>query len=332
MRHHPASLRAAVVAASFALGGCQLGSSVVRIHDGEQVPGRWISPTAYTSFLEGSLAEAGGNREAAAVLYQRAIDDDPEASEAWSRLGAVRCTTDRGRANAAFSRAETLEPTLSALWIARAECHLERQDPRRAVEDAARGLALGPRDPEASQVFARALDAIGEAERAAQVRRALALIAPLPSRVDPNDVIRRGDDAEPTVDHALSTLDEAGIATARIRAHLSLAALALKAVRAGRTDVADHAATIALRAEPGNTDALVAILAASDLKQEDLVAFEKWARALPVDRTPPSALARELMGELLSRRVGREAARAWAEASETNEATPSSKRSPTAEK
>jgi len=64
------------------LGGCRIGSTVVRVDEGRPVPGRWISPSAYASFLEGSLAEASGHLDAAAAHYHRVLDEDPQESEA----------------------------------------------------------------------------------------------------------------------------------------------------------------------------------------------------------------------------------------------------------
>jgi type IV secretory pathway VirD2 relaxase len=82
-------------------------------------------------------------------------------------------------------------------------------------------------------------------------------------------------------------------------------------VRAGHTDIAEATARRALLAEPGNADALVALLAARDLLGK---ADATELPPLPKERTALSPLGRELMSELLARRAGPAAARAFADA------------------
>jgi hypothetical protein len=89
-----------------------------------------------------------------------------------------------------------------------------------------------------------------------------------------------------------------------------LSHVALRAVRAGRTHLAETTAERALAAEPGNADALVALLVARDLLGKGDAAIA--AEALPSARSSLSPLGRELMSELLARRVGTDAARVFA--------------------
>jgi hypothetical protein len=76
--------------------------------------------------------------------------------------------------------------------------------------------------------------------------------------------------------------------------------------------LAETTAERALAAEPGNADALVALLVARDLLGKGDAAIS--AEALPSARSSLSPLGRELMSELLERRVGKDAARAFGEA------------------
>ena len=284
------------------LGGCRLGAEVMRVEGGQPVPGRWISPSAYASFLEGSLAEAAGHPSAAVIHYQRALDEDPAASEAWTRLGAVQCTSDRRRSDEAFARAVSVEPTLSAAWLASAECHLARGDTAKAKQDAEQALRLSPKDAEVTRVLAATLDRLGDAAGALRLRRGYALLST--ERVEPA--------AAPDLDAALAAGDEDGIRRGSLRARVPLSHVALRAVRVGRTHLAETTAERALAAEPGNADALVALLVARDLlgKGDDAIAAE----ALPSARSSLSPLGRELMVELLARRGGDTAAKAFAEA------------------
>jgi tetratricopeptide (TPR) repeat protein len=284
------------------LGGCRLGTTVVRVEDGQPVPGRWISPSAYASFLEGSLAEAAGHPTTAAAHYQRALDEDPAASEAWTRLGAVRCTIDRRGADEAFARARSVEPTLAAAWLAGAECNLARGDTAKAKSDAEQAIRLAPKDPEVTRVLAATLAILGDTEGSRRLLRGYALLST--ARVEPAPV--------PDLDAALAAGDEEGIRRSGLRARVPLSHVALRAVRVGRTHLAETTAERALAAEPGNADALVALLVARDLLGKGDAAIS--AEALPSARSTLSPLGRELMGELLERRVGNAAAKAFAEA------------------
>lgn len=284
------------------LGGCRLGPTVVRVEGGQPVPGRWISPSAYESFLEGSLAEAAGHPDAAAAHYQRVLDEDPAASEAWSRLGAVRCVADRGAADDAFARAQSLDPTLASGWLAAAECELARGEAARARTSAEQALRLAPRDPETTRVLAAVLDRLGDLGGARRLRRAYALFAPAPP--EPAAVA--------DLDAAFVAGDEDAIRRSSLRARLPLSQVALRAVRAGRVHLAEKMARRALSAEPGSADALVALLSARDLLgiSDDGVAIP----SLPADRSLLSPLGRELMGDLLARRVGAAASRLFIDA------------------
>jgi len=269
------------------VSGCRLGASVVRVEDGRPVEGRWISPDAYASFMEGALAEASGDGPTAEAHYRRALDEDPAAGEAWARLGAVLCTKDRSAADAAFSRARALDPDLGSVWLATAECDLARNDAPKARASAAMAVRTNPTDPEASRALVLALERAGETDAANRVRRAAALYFPAPpSKVEAVDE-----------KHVPPPLSER----------------ALLAVRAGNVDDAGTLALRALRAEPGNTDALVAVLAARDLGSKAVSDFSDGIR-LPSDRTPLSPLGRDVMRELLSRRAGHAAAAAFGSA------------------
>src|ERR1041385_6838113 len=98
--------------------GCR-SEHVVRVFDGREVPGRWVSPDAYAAFAIAAIEESKGDRRAAAAAYERAIAEDPASAAAWGGLGAMLCTSTRRAADAAFARAEALEPDLESPWVAR---------------------------------------------------------------------------------------------------------------------------------------------------------------------------------------------------------------------
>jgi tetratricopeptide (TPR) repeat protein len=281
---------------------------VVRIFDGREVGGRWVSSEAYAAFTEASLEEARGNKAAAVAAYERAIAEDPENAAAWGRLGAVRCTAAPAVADRAFSRAEALDSELVGPWIARAECALERRDARGAVSYALRAAALSPRDHEANLLVATALERSGDTVAAGRWRRALALAPELPGEAGAE---RRA--AGDALERAFDDADTAELERAAIAARIGSAELSLRAVQHGRSDLASHFATLVLEADPANSDARIAALSSADLAR-DQESFSRWSKDVPRVNAPPSALGATLMEALLSRRLGPEAARAWASA------------------
>jgi tetratricopeptide (TPR) repeat protein len=243
----------------------------------------YIPPEAYAAYLDGVLLEEQGAETRAALAYEQALAVDPDAGGIWARLGAVRCLTDRRRADGAFVRARAVAPSLAEVWLAHARCALRRGDARTAAASALSAAALAPNDPETSGVVATALERAGEPARAERWRHAL-------------EIRRYGVPA-----------DEAHSPRPRGPD------LALQALLLGQTDLAQSAAARVLLADPGNGDARVAGLSAADVARDDS-ALARWATPLPSARTRPGALGARLMAELLSRRIGPEAATAWVEA------------------
>jgi tetratricopeptide (TPR) repeat protein len=287
--------------------GCRAAPEVTRIASGRDASGGWISPDAYAAYLEGTIAEARGDEAGAARAYERTITEDPDAAEAWARLGALRCLRARTLADRAFARARSLAADLEDAWLAEAECELKRGNAARAVESAERALALGPNDPEASYALASALERAGQSERARRVRHALAL-----ERTFAPPLVNR-DDSELAVERALDRGDVTGARATARAARWAEAEVALRALGMGRPDLAARIAELSLVSDPGDSSARIAALTAADLEQQDET-LARLLRPMPSDRIPPSAHAIELMEQLLSRRSGSEAARAWAEA------------------
>lgn len=293
--------------AALLLSGCGGAPEVTRIANGRDASGAWIPPDAYAAYLEGTIAETEGNEAAADRAYEKTVTEDPEAAEAWARLGAVRCLRARAQADRAFARARSLAPDLEDAWLARAECELKRGNALRAVESAERALELGPNDPEASRTLSSALERAGQLERARRLRHALALERNVPPPLAPHD------DSDLAVERALDRGDVTGARAAARTARWTDAEVALRALGMGRPDLAARIAELSLVSDPGDSSARIAALTAADLDQKDET-LARLLRPMPSDRVPPSAHAIELMEQLLSRRSGSEAARAWAEA------------------
>jgi hypothetical protein len=98
-----------------------------------------------------------------------------------------------------------------------------------------------------------------------------------------------------------------------LTARLSSGALALRAAAVGAATFAKEQADLVLAADPSDSDARVAAAVAADLLRDD----DALARAMidtSAGRTPLSSLACALMAELLDRRIGPDAKKAWLDA------------------
>ena len=329
-----ASLLVAVLAAAGA-AACGGESAVTRIVDGHAIDGHFIEPDAYAEYLDGVVLEARGDLKGAEAAYERALDADG-AAEIWARLGKVRCRTARRASDDAFERAKWKGGNIAPVWVADAECALERGEIARAKSSAVRAASLEPKNAQASLLVVRALVSARDDEAAARWLRATRLLYPeaaglpsslaevvgdgVPSAVSPPAVSRldaswsgpADESAIAAVDGALAAGDAAQAKAAAVRARLSNAALALRAVELGQIGLSKELSELTLAAEPGNVDARIAALAAADLSHDE-TALRKWATPLPELRDPPSAAAIRVMTALLYRRIGPGAARAFGE-------------------
>lgn len=133
-----------------AVTGCGAEPRVVRVYDGRVVQGRYISPEAYSLFLRGALAEAGGDLKGAAAAYAKAAEDDDEDPEIFARLGEVRCKLDPkdGNADRAFGRALHLDPAYAGALAAWSRCAAARGRSSEALDLARRAVAQDPNNVE----------------------------------------------------------------------------------------------------------------------------------------------------------------------------------------
>jgi tetratricopeptide (TPR) repeat protein len=310
----------------------------VRVSEGRTIDDRWISPEAYSAFLEGTLYEARGDLKNAELAYEQALTEDPGSAEAWGRLGAVRCKTDPQGAAAAFEKARSLAPEIAGPWRARAECELETDRVEDATRSAFRAVTLTPNDIASTLLVARALERSGDVAQATVWLRALSLRRPgaaeahralqeLAERTHDATSMREatersraleaarghtapGAGSTSEMDRELSLGNVEAAREAQIRANVTSADLAVHAAAGGKTAIATETAARVLAAEPGNVDARVAALAAADLRADE-PALAAALRPLPKDRTSLGALAAELIRAVIARRVGNDAAAAF---------------------
>lgn len=327
--------RALVLVFAAMLAGCG-GSSVVRLVDGRPEVGRFIGPEAYALYGRGASAEAQGDVTGALRAYQAAADADPESPEIWTRLGALRCREALSVALPELARAEAADPSFGPLHRERARCLLAHGRVTEALAASRRAVALDPEDLEASLVYASALERAGRSEEARLALRALTVSHP--GAVGPwralagaarragdvgltREAAERADRLSPSrepvtlgqVDAALLAGDmDAALRLSR-RAHLASADIAVRAAALGLVDAARERGALVLGAEPANASARIAVAAAADLSG-DTAALAGAMRRVPARSTAPSPLSRVLFAEVLARRVGVDAARAWLDA------------------
>jgi tetratricopeptide (TPR) repeat protein len=334
-------LTSIALSAAIALAGCA-EPMVTRIVDGRPEAGRFISGAAYALFARGAAAEAAGNLGAAVRAFEMAASEDPQSPEIWTRLGDLHCRTANGGglpppAAEAFSRAYAADPTYGPLYRERARCLIRSGDLPAALADAERALALDPDDVDTALVRGTVLDRLGRTDDARRALRAVTARRPAASeawRLLQALAQRTGDAAlarecaehvdgltreagAPFPEPSLAAIDRAlvagDLADARRRAlkqRLPSAEVALRAVALGRSALGREQAELVLGADPADTSARIALVAAADLRG-DTTTVDALMRSMPRHTTTPSPLARCLFAEVLRRRVGAEAALAW---------------------
>jgi len=182
--------RAALIGFMTALAAAACGCTnptVLRVIDGREVAGRFVSARAYALYARGAESEARGELESARVEYLAAGDDDGSNAEIWTRIGAVSCALGReADAQSAFDRAAKRADDYEPLFRERAKCALVRVPTvdavaKSALADASRALALDPENEETVLLYARAAENAGDEGRAENALREL--VARSPGRV-----------------------------------------------------------------------------------------------------------------------------------------------------
>lgn len=338
-------LRALACLATLALSGCVSGERVTRIAGGFRSEGRYIRPESYSAFTGGVIAEAQGNLANARAYYEAALEYDADSPEILSRLGAVSCKLalegDRSQlrvATRAFEEALEVDPSFAPAYYERALCSRAQGERERALADALSAVRFDPSPASFSELVSELLFEGGRASEAWAWLDALAVRSPDSAEVwsvyrraaeRQNDAIRlrralrnqvRLGSPEPrpeaadteTIDALLSVGDLPAARLVAKARRWTNAELALRAVEIGALEAGYEQAIITLRADPGDADAWVAALTAAD-EARDEERFEAVLRALDARPIAPSPRALALLEELLSRRVGAEAARALRE-------------------
>ncbi|MEZ4442499.1 MAG: tetratricopeptide repeat protein [Polyangiaceae bacterium] len=330
-------LRLSLLAALATVWGCH-GHEVVRVVDGVEIPGRYVADTAYAAYGLGAEWEARGRDEDALRAFVRVIEEDPKSVEAMTRAAAILCRLDEpARADRLFAAAEDRDADYEPLWRRRAECAERRGDAEAAVGFARRAVAADPERVATVLLLVAALRASGEADEAwawlSELTQSsphdLAVWRAVAETKEPSLVAwrreaaartaaleeRQGADPPPPgpwdrVDAALLAGDLAGARVAARSAHLDLRRLAARALALGRPTLAVEEARLRVGADPRDADARAALALGLVLvgQAEEAVGV---AAAMPEDAELLSPAGRLLVGELLLRMSGVEAASAW---------------------
>lgn len=325
--------------------GCLPRPGVVRVVEGQDVEGQFVGEEAYAFYVRGALLEAEHDYAGASVAYAQALGYDPESRMLWVRLAAVHCELGMS-AQAELSAAMELDPAFAPAWYESARCALRAGAPTRARTLAETALRLDPDDEATVLLLASIEQSLKRPDRSASLlltevarspqsvsawrallgqarttdNRALESFALREiQRLDPKsrgpiaDLEQPGPE-EDSLDRELVSGHLAHARTLATRSRLVPASLAHRALEVGAPQVALTQAEFVLGADPTNTDAWIAALAAAD-QLGDAPTYERLLLAPPDRPTPPSPRAAKVLGELIERRAGQDERARWHEAS-----------------
>jgi tetratricopeptide (TPR) repeat protein len=328
--------------------GCASSTGVTRSVGGRLVRGRFVTDDAYAAYLRGALLEAQGNREAALTAYTEGARYDPDSPELLTKIGALICDRQdasgihpRAKPGAVFDRAAAIDPGYEEAWTERARCHLKRAELADAERAARVAVSLDPNRVETALLLAIVLE---RQERVAEAAKWLqGLVVRNPASIEAQEAMaafaeRTRDEARrDAAERALAALGgrsnrntlaakprasvgDVDAALARgafgqarrlaLAARISSGTLALRAAAMGAASFAKDQAELVLAADPADADARIAAVVAADLLRDD-DALARAVTAVPTARAAISPLAGMLMAELLERRIGLDAKKAW---------------------
>lgn len=313
-----------------ACGG--LGGGVARVVDGRVQHGRYISPESYAAYARGAQLEALGHYRGAELAYEEALAGDPNSVGIWTRLGSVRCAMAMGHPNVdeSFEHAAELDPDFAGLWYERGRCDLRRQQFKAANTAALRALALDPLHLPSTMLVVETFlrlkqpkDAFRYLDAAIALRPSLAELGYSKDAMVRDGTMPKFFAVSQGIPPSLPELDRALLSDTNDTAReLALALeipegeVAARAVALGKTRAGSKRANHVHQADPSEGTAWVTLLSSADLMRDEAL-YEATLNALDEAPTPPSPLGTVLFADLLKRRVGEDAARAWLQAAAT---------------
>jgi tetratricopeptide (TPR) repeat protein len=337
------ALRALVLGMACWSAGCGFGSgSVTRVYHGREEPGRYVSHQAYAAFAQGALLEARGDLRGAATAYNRALAEDTQSAEIWTRLGSLRCQLGEADAEAAFARATELDLRYEPAWRERARCALRRNKLDEALRAAETAFQLDPDNELTTLLLAELYERLGRTADAFRWLEAWVTRDPASTAgytalqalaTRHNDSLResraargleflgkhRGTrDGDPQtlardrLDRALILGDLAEARRHAAEARVTAPALALRAAALGSFAAAHAQAEWVLAADSRNADAWIAWFVSTD---GDSRGKTPGATSLNrLEAATPSPFGVRVLADFLMRRIGAHAAKAWLDA------------------
>jgi len=317
------------------VAGCGLGAgTVTRVSNGVAVEGRYVPPEAYAAYAKAAFLEARGEDAAALAQYELALEDDSDAPEILSRIGAVQCRLSKregdGWSHAArktLARALALNPTLSVAWLERARCAERTGKLEEALSFAERAALLDPTSESAALLFVDYAEKTGRIDLARTWLDAMVVDEPVAQttwlrfaafaarqrdagRVHRARVALRAlggsEPPELRLDDSLTHGNLEGARRAAVDLRLTPGKLALRAADLGALELARAQSELVIDADPDDSDAWTAALLGA-LLEHDSARFERVLSAAPAEPTPPSAETLRALSELLGRVVGPDA-------------------------
>lgn len=317
------------------ISGCfQSRYAVTRVVDGREVTGPYIGDKSYAHYLRGAILEAEGQYAEALAAYRLARRYGPQSADIWTRIASVQCALGKDPWSA-FERAISIDPRYEGAFMARAHCHIRREELDAALEAARMAASLEPQTTANIVFYAYLLNQKGKSEEARAFLDELVIREPksieahrarLELALATGDPRRSEASAKRLLDLAPNLSQELGkeipslsplarIDAALLRQDLELArslaiserippgTLALRAALLGRITEAGEEAKLALSANPADSDARVAAAFVAQLQRDD-AALSAALADLPADVESLSALGIEVLEKLVRGRVG----------------------------
>ncbi len=352
MRRLKRTVFAGLWSALFAVAGCG-GPAVVRVVDGREIPGPFISDSAYLQMAKGAEAEARNQLDVALSHYEQAAEEDTESAAVWVELGRLRCVLrhDEASVKEAFEKAETLDAEDAGLWKARAVCSKAQGNKSEALQHADKARSLDPGSDEIGLLHAELLELLGREDEAfaelheltirhpASLGGHLALMRLSQKQKKAWAVeaaegalrsMARGDRVEglhwvrgeyEALDRFLieGNMEEAKREGRRMK--MEPGDVALRAALFGRAKECRELGELIALSDPANVLAWMAYAVGADLERNESAYQEaiKGLRRVETGGRRPTKLAVMLFTELMERRVGLEGARAYLESAEWRE-------------
>lgn len=187
--------------AAAALAGCA-EPTVLRVVDGHEVEGRFVSDYAYAlygraAYEEAQRGQAAGEAEPwagrdALLALEAAASEDEDSAPLWTAIGSLRCRPpgpDLDGAESALARARGIDPESAPAHRETARCRLvAASTPRNAgkadalraeaLEEAERAMRLDPDDVAAAAIVAGILRDLGRPDEGRRLLRALTIRSP----------------------------------------------------------------------------------------------------------------------------------------------------------